>query len=132
MISREQIKDATLRRLKYEIKVCTEHNNPKAEDYQEQIDNIDLYVDENIAKLANLIIERVHYLPIESIIEKDGEKFVLKIINIKNNVGYVDIKKIKTGKIDKGYVEILEGVNLKDFIIKNNVFSYSQNQKVKL
>ncbi len=68
MISREQIKDATLRRLKYEIKVCTEHNNPKAEDYQEQIDNIDLYVDEKIAKLANLIIERVHYFPIDSMV----------------------------------------------------------------
>ena len=68
MISREQIKDATLRRLSYEIKVCMERNDPKTEYYQEQIDNIDLYVDEKIAKLANLIIERVHYFPIESMV----------------------------------------------------------------
>ena len=68
MLSREQIEGAMLRSLAREIKLCMKQNNPKLEYYQEQLDNMHLYVDERIAKLANLIIERVHYLPIEDMV----------------------------------------------------------------
>ena len=65
MLKREQLKDILFTRLSYEVKTCMEKNDSRFSIYQEQLDNLDLYLDEFIAKSVNMIIERIHYLPTE-------------------------------------------------------------------
>lgn len=84
---------------------------------------------------ANVVLENKNgfpTLPINSIFEENGEKYVFKIENIKNNIGIIQKSKIKIGKIFDENIEIIDGVKNGDFIIAKNLFKYYPNQKVKI
>lgn len=71
-------------------------------------------------------------LPLNSIFEENGENYVFKIENVKNNIGIIQKSKIKIGKIFDENIEIIDGVENGDFIIAKNLFEYYPNQKVKI
>ncbi len=72
------------------------------------------------------------YIPLDCIFEENGEKFVYKIVNIKNNIGTVLKEKIKTGLIKDTEVEIIKGINDNDLIISGNLNKLNNNIKVRL
>lgn len=71
-------------------------------------------------------------LPVESIFEENGEKYVYKIKNIKNSIGYIQKVKIKIGNLKQENIEVIEGLNNGDIIVSKNIYSHYQNQKVKI
>lgn len=71
-------------------------------------------------------------LPLDSIIQENGESYVFKIENIKNNIGIIQKNKIKIGKIIDENIEVIDGIKNGDFIIAKNLSEYYPNQKVKI
>jgi RND family efflux transporter MFP subunit len=64
-------------------------------------------------------------VPIESLVEKDDQKFVFKIEN-----GKAKKTQIKTGIETDDYLEIIEGLNDGDMVISSQVSKVKENQKI--
>lgn len=67
-------------------------------------------------------------LPLNCIFEENNQKFIYKIINIKNEIGEIKKENITTGKIINDKIEILKGIKENDIVIIGN---FIQNPKIK-
>lgn len=72
------------------------------------------------------------YIPLNSIFESDGQKYVYKIDNIKNNIGEIKKQKVTTGEILDEKIEIIEGLKPDDYIITNSLDKIYENKKIKI
>ena len=64
-------------------------------------------------------------VPVESLVEKDDQKFVFKIEN-----GKAKKTQIKTGIETDDYLEIIEGLNDGDMVISSQVSKVKEDQKI--
>lgn len=71
-------------------------------------------------------------VPLDSIFEKNSEKYVFKVTNIKNNFGTIQKEKVTTKDIVNEEIEITKGVNIGDIIISKDPDKYTCGSKVKL
>lgn len=79
--------------------------------------------------LAN---NNIHMLPLDCVFENNNQKYVYKVVNIKNNIGNIEKKNIKTGMVMDNEIEVLEGVDSDDIVVLNYDESKIKNNKVKL
>jgi len=68
----------------------------------------------------------------DAVLEENGEKYVYKIENIKNDIGYIKKSKIKIGRIINNEIEVLDGIKNGDLVVVKDIFDYSLNQKVRI
>lgn len=71
-------------------------------------------------------------LPISCIFEENKQKFVYKIVNIKNNIGEIKKEKVTTGQIVNNKIQVLDGIKQDDIVIIGNCVQNLKNKKVKL
>lgn len=71
------------------------------------------------------------FLPLTCVYEKNNEKYIYKIVNIKNNIGEIKRENIKVGIIRDDKIEILDGVSNQDIVLVN-FDENNENKKVKL
>ncbi len=71
-------------------------------------------------------------VPLDSVFEFENNKYVYKIVNIKDSVGEVKKEKVETGDILENEIEILKGLNKNDFIVTNEIEKIKPDIKVKI
>lgn len=76
--------------------------------------------------------QKLTYIPLNSVFQEGDNKYVYKIVNIKNNIGEVKKEKIKTGEIVDEEIEVLCGVCLNDIVVSKGLDKVSNHTKVKL
>lgn len=75
---------------------------------------------------------KITTLPLNCIFEKNNQKFVYKIINVKDKIGEIKKENITTGKIINNEIEIIKGIKKDDIIIIGNFPKIPKNKKVRL
>ena len=75
---------------------------------------------------------KLTYIPLNSVFEEGENKYVYKIINIKDNIGEVKKEKVKTGEIKDEEIEVLYGVCPNDVVISKGLDKVVNHEKVKL
>lgn len=85
------------------------------------IDNVSTSLKEGMSADVKLFLDEVStaFLPLGSIFEENNQKYVYKIINVKNNIGEIQKEKIKTGQVINDKIEILDGIKDNDIVILN-------------
>lgn len=77
--------------------------------------------------------DRLAVIPISSIFEEeDNNKYVYKVVNIRNNTGEIQKEKIETGDVFEGCIEVLNGLSSNDYIVANNLEKIKPYSKVKI
>lgn len=72
------------------------------------------------------------YIPLNCILEENGQKFVYKVDNIKNNVGEIKKQKVTTGQILDEKIEILDGLKESDYVILEQTNDNIENKKIRI
>ena len=99
--------------------------------------NLDNLVDELVDGMSvdvNIPFDntKLTYIPLNSVFEEGENKYVYKIINIKDNIGEVKKEKVKTGEIKDEEIEVLYGVCPNDVVISKGLDKVVNHEKVKL
>lgn len=72
------------------------------------------------------------YVPLNSIFEENNQKYVFKVVNIKNGIGELKKEKIETGQISDEEIEVVSGLNKDDYIVFGDLNSFCEHKKVKI
>ena len=86
--------------------------------------SIDIYVPINDNSIT--------LIPVNSIFEDDNNKYVYKVVNIKDNTGEIKKEKIETGNIEENEIEVLKGLNSNEYIVADNLEKIKPNTKIKI
>ena len=75
---------------------------------------------------------KIALIPLNSVFEMNNNKYVYKVINIKNGTGEIQKEKVETGNIEENEIEITEGLNTNDYIVADETEITEPTEKIKV
>ncbi len=74
----------------------------------------------------------VVYIPLDAFFEQNHQKYVYKLVNIKDNFGQVKKEKVTLGQIKNDKIEVLEGLSKDDIIVLDELDKVEDNEKIRI
>ena len=75
---------------------------------------------------------KIALIPLNSVFEMNNNKYVYKVINIKNGIGEIQKEKVETGNIEENEIEITKGLNTNDYIVADETEIIEPTEKIKV
>ena len=85
-----------------------------------------------IDALIPLNNDAITLVPLNSVFEFENNKYVYKLINIKDGIGEIKKEKVETGDISENEIEILKGLNKSDSVVANGLEKIKPDTRVKI